>query len=105
MGNAFGKKEHVCVICTSEDCGKNKNVCDQCEFIHKFIINYGRHTLHDITINHDRSKRPRVVNLLPSPPSQRGNWSSNAPSAPVAMPPPGYNYDRDPIGARYPKNY
>ena len=109
MGNLIAKKEHVCALCNSEDCGKKKAICDECHFVQKFIVTYGRNALHDITVNHDRSRRPRVVQMpqLPPPPVQPeryNTWShpttTTPPSAPLtAAPPPQYNHD---IG-RYPK--
>lgn len=115
MGNLIAKKEHVCSLCNSEDCGKKKNICDECQFVQKFIVQYGRNALHEITSNHDRSRRPRVVMPLPPPPVQPeryNTWShptSTVPSAPLtAAPPPQYNHDDRNVmvvGARYPKSY
>ena len=97
MGNIIAKKEHVCALCNSEDCGKKKAICDQCDFVQKFIVQYGRTALHDVTVNYDRSRRPRVVVPLPPPPERYNTWShptTSVPSAPLtAAPPPQYNHD------------
>lgn len=117
MGNLIAKKEHVCALCNSEDCGKKKVICDECQFVQKFMVQYGRNTLHDITVNHDRSRRPRVVQMpqLPPPPVQPeryNTWSHPTPAHPsaplTAAPPPQYNHEDTNVvvvGSRYPKNY
>ena len=77
MGNIItSKKVHVCAICNSEDCSKRRVICDECCFVQKFVMNFGRHSLREITSEHERSKRPRVLNLAPPPNRYHG------PSAP-----------------------
>ena len=79
MGNVCGRTKpvHKCVVCQSEDCSQQSGICGQCEFIHTFIIEYGRTALRDITTTHDQRSRPRAlslptgINLPPPPPRPR----------------------------------
>jgi len=95
MGNFCTKEtNHICVVCHSEDCNFRRDLCGQCEFIHKFIIENGRKCLNDITVRYEQHNRPRALSL-PTPPSTvrnrprvtevRSVWSEEPHISPTTM--------------------